>query len=168
MPQATSDGRTGGKSIRGLWLGPGIPAVMPAPKLAIVATIMGHLLRSEANCSHGSFRPICDFFCHLPPPNPSERPFMTCFSPGVGKGWWACGSLVLPRSAVGSPGLFKSGWTDIDKQCSLGDMLWPKPSPIWLVDSVEEQGSVSANLWFDDAWIGGSSVHIGITGPWQP
>lgn len=64
------------------------------------------------------------------------------------------------------------GWTDIDKQTSLGDMIWPAPMPTWVGfgDDDEPEGATGAEeiilpeiegeLTFDDAWIGGSALRL--------
>ena len=56
------------------------------------------------------------------------------------------------------------GWTDIDKQCSLGDLVWPKPNVEW--EGMEFEGplpGVVPDLCFDDAWNGGSSLRLTVT-----
>ena len=53
------------------------------------------------------------------------------------------------------------GWTDIDKQCSLGDLVWPKPNVEWEGMELEVPlPDVVPELCFDDAWNGGSSLRL--------
>ena len=57
------------------------------------------------------------------------------------------------------------GWTDIDKQTSIGDLLWPRPQLSWEeIGSEEMLPRASARLVFDDAFNGGSSVTISLNG----
>ncbi|KAI0052666.1 glycoside hydrolase family 85 protein [Auriscalpium vulgare] len=131
---------------RNLWLGPALPTdeivVPPMPRR-----------EGDPECPHGPFRPITSFFSPKPPPDPVLLPFYTAFSPGVGFAWFVSGKAVLqPR---------KEGWTDIDKQGSIGDQLWPRPRLLWEdADSVEHLPSVSSELYFDDAWMGGNCVRV--------
>ena len=53
------------------------------------------------------------------------------------------------------------GWTDVQKQTSLGNLIWPRPVPLW--EEGGESGSIllgSTSLDFTDAWLGGSSVRV--------
>lgn len=106
---------------------------------------------------YGPFQPLSDFFARRPPPNPLDLPFYTSFSPGVGRSWFVQGNKVLQT---------ENGWTDIDKQCSLGDMLWPRPTMFWehvdlgLEVKLPEARAVVS---MEDAWMGGSSLILEVT-----
>jgi len=86
-------------------------------------------------------------------------PFQTTFSPGVGRQWFVGGLSVMQSDR---------GWTDIDKQTSLGDMAWPKPTSTWVGFGADDEiigGSlpaVQSELCFEDAWLGGSSLRLKI------
>lgn len=59
-----------------------------------------------------------------------------------------------------------SGWTDLDKTTSLGDLVWPRPSPKWL----EDEGAppvrrASTSLCMTDAWLGGSCLNVSLSLP---
>ncbi|KAF7292815.1 Glycoside hydrolase family 85 protein [Mycena indigotica] len=113
----------------------------------------------EPACTHGPFIPIASFFEQRAPPDPLHIPFHSTFSPGVGRGWWVNGVRVFQRE----------GWTDVDKQTSIGDMVWPLPAVTW-EGSEEEVGTVvlplvTPQLTLDDAWNGGSSLRFTVTAP---
>lgn len=56
------------------------------------------------------------------------------------------------------------GWTDIDKQSSLGDLVWPKPNVEWEgMESKARLPDIVPELWFDDAWNGGSLLQLTVT-----
>lgn len=111
----------------------------------------------EPPCPHGEFQPISAFFPRRPPPNPLVLPFFTTFSPGVGYGWYVEGRSVMHKT---------SGWTDIDKQTSLGDLVWPRPLIAWEGDAREEPvPAASSTLCLDDAWNGGSSLRLTLSSP---
>jgi mannosyl-glycoprotein endo-beta-N-acetylglucosaminidase len=130
---------------RRLWVGP--PANVTVPP-------MTKRYNEELDCLHGPFRPFSDFFATLPPPDPVLLPFCTSFSPGVGFSWFVNGAVVMPR--------IEHGWTDIDKQSALGDMLWPKPQLRWedREGTTEPVPDASSALYFDDAWLGGNSLQV--------
>ncbi|TFK53325.1 hypothetical protein OE88DRAFT_1240919 [Heliocybe sulcata] len=110
-------------------------------------------------CFHGPFQPLSDFFVRSPPPNPSRLGFYTSFCPGVGRAWFVKGVKVLQA---------QNGWTDIDKQTSLGDMLWPRPQLAWEhVDLGEDVQLPEAKplVCMADAWLGGSSLELDIHCP---
>ena len=112
--------------------------------------------RGEPPCTHGEFKPISSFFPDMDPPDPAILPFFTSFCPGAGYSWFVGGKRVLHK---------KNGWTDVDKQTSLGNCLWPKPNVNWediIIDENLPQTSVS--LSFLDAFNGSSSVHIQLSG----
>jgi mannosyl-glycoprotein endo-beta-N-acetylglucosaminidase len=151
--------------------------------------------RPEPECPHGPPKPLTTFFPHLPPPNPVDLPFHTTFCPGVGREWFVGGLSVMGSSISSLAGFSSSlsisptstptpssssssserkqleGWTDIDKQTSLGDMVWPKPLPTWvgfgadeeIVDGTASLPNVESEICFDDAWLGGSSLRLRIT-----
>ena len=91
---------------RKLWLGPLKP---------------GEII-SVPDSPEGPFKPMTAFFQALPLPNPSNFVFYTNFSPGVGYSWFVEGKKVLDTV---------DGWTDIDKQTSIGNLVWPWPAPSW-------------------------------------
>ncbi|THU77766.1 glycoside hydrolase, partial [Dendrothele bispora CBS 962.96] len=70
-------------------------------------------------CTSAPYKAISTFFPRKVPPNPAKGiPFHTTFCPGVGRGWWVDGRKVYDK--------FR-GWTDVHKQTSMGDLLWPSP-----------------------------------------
>jgi mannosyl-glycoprotein endo-beta-N-acetylglucosaminidase len=119
-------------------------------------------------CPHGPFRPLIEFFDAKPPPDPFVLPVWTCFCPGVGRGWWVNGSRVMNDGG---------GWTDLDKQCSLGDLVWPVPvlqlegKGEW-EDEGEESSTddkdlpeAKSEICMSDAWNGGSSLRLRLSAP---
>ncbi|GJE99447.1 glycoside hydrolase family 85 protein [Phanerochaete sordida] len=133
---------------RTLWVGLGDGADAPA----IEGT------PSDAQCAHGPFQPIKDFFDVSPPPNPARIPLATSFSPGVGRAWFVEGRRVF--SAAGA------GWTDVDKTCTLGDLLWPRPAVAWHdTPTAGAPPRAVPALTMDDAWLGGSAVALTLTLP---
>ncbi|RPD55087.1 hypothetical protein L226DRAFT_547812 [Lentinus tigrinus ALCF2SS1-7] len=133
-----------------LWLGPKqLGEEVPVPAYA--------LREGEPMCEHGPFKPIADFFPRRPPPNPAHLPFFTTFSPGVGWSWFVRGAQVL-RS--------ESGWTDVHKTTSMGDLLFPRPNLAWEDGDREEAVPVAtSDISIDDAWLGSSSVAVVISAP---
>jgi mannosyl-glycoprotein endo-beta-N-acetylglucosaminidase len=110
----------------------------------------------EPVCLHGPFLPIKSFFPRFPPPNPKDLGLFTTFSPGVGRAWFVEGVKVLQT---------EKGWTDIDKQGTLGDMVWPRPQISWEGDEHHEPlPKTSAELSMDDAWNGGSCLRLELFG----
>jgi mannosyl-glycoprotein endo-beta-N-acetylglucosaminidase len=130
---------------RKLWLGSksepiSVPEVPPRP--------------GEPECVHGPFLPISSFFRGYPPPDPAHLAFHSSFCPGVGRAWFVEGVKVMQSD---------KGWTDIDKQCSLGDMAWPNPSLAREEgDMIDELPDATSVLCMDDAWNGGSSLRLSI------
>ncbi|THH17582.1 hypothetical protein EW146_g3251 [Bondarzewia mesenterica] len=130
---------------RKLWVGPEKAGeeveVKPAPRR-----------EGEPECPHGPFRPLVSFFERRPPPDPAVLPFCTSFCPGIGTAWFVNGTRVLSR---------EGGWTDVDKQGSIGDLLWPRPDLKW-EDSEREEAlpEASCTFCFDEAWIGGNSLKV--------
>lgn len=113
----------------------------------------------ELVCPHGPFRPVASFFESKSPPDPADLPFFTSFCPGVGRGWWVNGSNVWRTELEGKDKL--TGWTDVSKQGSIGDLLWPRPNAKWEDVGREEsapQGRCS--FVFEDAWQGGNSLRV--------
>lgn len=110
----------------------------------------------EPPCEHGAFRPVSDFFSSMPPPNPSALAFYTSFSPGVGFSWFIEG-----KKATSKP----TGWTDVDKQTSLGNLLWPRPKLEWEVQNLDAALPKGTNtVDFSDAFNGGSSLALTLRG----
>lgn len=131
---------------RALWLGPERAAddvyVPDAPK---------------KGCHHGKFEPLVSFFRQNAPPNPAVLSFYTSFGVGVGRCWFVEGVKVLKT---------ENGWTDIDKQCSFGNLVWPRPNLAWEDDDrMEKLPDVSSMLDFEDAWNGGNSLRLGLSSP---
>ncbi|KDQ49805.1 glycoside hydrolase family 85 protein [Jaapia argillacea MUCL 33604] len=148
---------------RGLWVGTGkdgeVALPLPVPPPPEPEKKDEKPIPPE--CPHGPFVPISSFFVQQPPPNPASLSFYTSFSPGVGRAWFVKGAKVLPAG---------SGWTDVDKQCSLGDLLWPLPKVSWddggigsLLERGESLPEAKATIDFDDAWMGGSSLKLDVT-----
>ncbi|KAL5488469.1 hypothetical protein ACEPAI_6587 [Sanghuangporus weigelae] len=140
---------------RTLWVGPAIEGAhveVPEPPLR----------EGEQPCPypHSAFRPMREFFDSKPPPKPDLLPFCTSFCPGVGHAWFVDGKKVMHK---------EKGWTDIDKQTSLGNLLWPRPKVEWDEnDSGEALPKVSTKLMFEDAFNSGSSVVINISAEESP
>lgn len=134
---------------RTLWVGPRIEGTLvelpDAPQK-----------RGEPPCTHEAFKPLCNFFPRLAPPDPLVLPFWTTFSPGVGYSWFVEGERVM---------FGESGWTDVDKQTSIGDLLWPRPQVSWDENiSDEKPPQATSRLVFDDAFNGGSSIVVSLDG----
>lgn len=109
-----------------------------------------------SKCPHGKFEPLVTFFPQTPPPNPADLPFYTSFGVGVGRAWFVEGAKVLQT---------ENGWTDIDKQCSLGNMVWPRPILTWEGDEQTDNApDASSALDLDDAWNGGNSLRLTVSG----
>ncbi|KAF8075804.1 glycoside hydrolase family 85 protein [Lyophyllum atratum] len=128
-----------------LWVGPvsGHVHVPDAPRR-----------KDEPECPHGPFRPLVSFFPRNPPPDPFNLPLHTIFSPGVGRAWFVEGVKVHQAS---------NGWTDLDKQSSIGDLVWPKPLVEWEGDERDEAvPAVLPTICFEDAWNGGSSLKLSV------
>ena len=111
----------------------------------------------EPPCDHGPFKPIADFFPRQPPPNPASRPFFTTFCPGVGWSWFVRGTRVFQS---------ETGWTDLDKATSVGDLVFPRPLLAWEDGERNEPlPEATSDLSMDDAWLGGSSLAVTISAP---
>jgi mannosyl-glycoprotein endo-beta-N-acetylglucosaminidase len=134
---------------RKLWIGP-----EDAGEVVTVPEVPSR--EGEPVCVHGPFLPIKSFFPRLPPPNPKDMGLFTMFSPGVGRAWFVEGVKVLQTT---------NGWTDIHKQGTLGDMVWPRPQVSWEGDEHDEQlPKASAALYLDDAWNGGNCLRLELSG----
>ncbi|KAF7331027.1 Glycoside hydrolase family 85 protein [Mycena venus] len=116
----------------------------------------------EPPCTHGPFAPVASFFAHAPPPDPRAVPLHTTFCPGVGRAWWVDGVRVFQR-----PG--RDGWTDVDKQTSVGDLVWPVPALAWEGGGDDARTDrlpvATSEVTLNDAWNGGSSLRLGISAP---
>ncbi|KAH0839344.1 glycoside hydrolase family 85 protein [Lanmaoa asiatica] len=124
---------------RKLWLGPLKPGdTIPVP-----------------DSPEGPFKPMTAFFQDLQPPDPSNFVFYTHFSPGVGYSWFVEGKKVLDT---------KKGWTDIDKQSSIGNLVWPWPTPSWQ-DVQREEAAPTASTALDmaDGYNGGNTLKLTLT-----
>ncbi|KAG7089814.1 hypothetical protein E1B28_011463 [Marasmius oreades] len=118
--------------------------------------------KGEEACTHGAFVPFKEFFKAQPPPNVDHIPFHTTFCPGAGRKWFVNGKEVFVQAGGG-------GWTDVDKQTSLGDLVWPKPEITWDAQADPPEGvslpSVLAKVDMRDAWNGGSSLRMVMSDP---
>ncbi|KAK7053796.1 glycoside hydrolase family 85 protein [Favolaschia claudopus] len=114
----------------------------------------------EPPCTHGPFECVTSFFAHTPPPDPRVVPLHTTFCPGVGRAWWVDGVKVFERPEGG-------GWTDIDKQTSIGDLVWPKPTLSWEGSSDDVHAAAlpaaTSEITLGEAWNGGSCLRLGIS-----
>ncbi|KAI0745210.1 glycosyl hydrolase family 85-domain-containing protein [Earliella scabrosa] len=142
--------KTWWKYERKLWLGPEkLGEDVPVPELK--------LRKSEPPCEHGPFQPVADFIPRLPPPNPADLPFFSTFSPGVGWGWFVSGKKVFHS---------ESGWTDVNKTTSIGDLVFTRPALAWENGDREEPvPEAHSDLSMDDAWLGGSSLVVSVSVP---
>ena len=122
----------------------------------------------EPECPHGPFRPLVEFFEPQTPPDPRVLPVWTSFCPGVGRGWWVGGVRVMKDT---------DGWTDLDKQCSVGDLVWPVPT-MHLEGKGEWEGEgegstddgidipqAKSEICMSEAWNGGSSLRLRLSSP---
>ncbi|KAI0078448.1 hypothetical protein K474DRAFT_1706499 [Panus rudis PR-1116 ss-1] len=131
-----------------LWLGPeNADEVVEVPEPP----------EGQPNCPHGRFVPITSYFDRNPPPNPDDLPFFTSFSPGVGRAWFVKGKKVLET---------ETGWTDVQKNCSIGDLVWPHPTLSW-EHGERDDGlpRVTPSIDMVDAWLGGSSLRLDVSLP---
>ena len=133
---------------RKLWIGPAdLQEVVPVPDAP--------KRPGEPECPHGAFKPVSSFFARATPPDPAQLVFCTTFSPGVGRSWFVEGVKVLQT---------EDGWTDVDKQSSLGDLVWPRASVVWEDnDRPEPLPSASSMLDTSDAWNGGNTLKLSIS-----
>lgn len=110
----------------------------------------------EPPCTHGPFGPVTAFFAHSAPPDPRVVPMHTTFCPGVGRAWWVDGVRVFQRD----------GWTDVEKQTSVGDLVWPVVKLAWEggADDVNMAlPSATAEVTLSEAWNGGSCLRVGLS-----
>jgi len=137
---------------RKLWFGPEDPTeTVPVPQMSEMSS------RKQALDPNvplpGPFETIVSFFGNASPPNPLDLPFVTFFSPGIGFRWFVKGKELMDNH--------EHGWTDVQKQTSLGNLIWPRPIPLREGGGeYEDQRLGSTNLDFTDAWLGGSSVKV--------
>ncbi|KAF8164722.1 glycoside hydrolase family 85 protein [Crassisporium funariophilum] len=110
--------------------------------------------KDEPECLHGPFLPIASFFPLHPPPEPSVLTFHTTFCPGTGLAWFVEGVKVFQSA---------NGWTDVDKQTSVGDLVWPRPKLLWDDDRGDEIPTALTAFCMNDAWSGGSSLRLTIS-----
>ncbi|KAJ3508430.1 hypothetical protein NMY22_g16622 [Coprinellus aureogranulatus] len=130
-----------------LWVGPASGNVTVPP-----LDIKG----GETPCTHGPFTPITNYFLHLPPPEPYDLPFYTSFNPGIGDSWFVEGRKVWQSVR---------GWTDMDKQTLVGDLIWPRPK-VTRLDGRPDAAPIGLTRFnFADAWNGGNSVNITLSIP---
>ncbi|KAJ4477293.1 glycoside hydrolase family 85 protein [Lentinula aciculospora] len=139
---------------RKLWTG----KANPAEEVTVPA--MPPLKNGESPCEdgvHDVFTPLVSYFQCNPPPDPVLLPFHTTFSPGVGRRWFVKGQEVYHHP---------EGWTDVDKQTSIGNLLWPKPLVSWEGDIMDPEGlelpNAKSQICMDNAWNGGSSLRLGL------
>ena len=137
---------------RKLWLGPEDPTeIVPVPPMSEMS-LRKQTLDPEVPLP-GPFETIASYFVDASPPNPFDLPFVTFFSPGVGFRWFVKGRELMDSH--------EHGWTDVQKQTSLGNLIWPRPIPLREGGGkYKDQGLGSTSLDFADAWLGGSSVKV--------
>jgi mannosyl-glycoprotein endo-beta-N-acetylglucosaminidase len=111
----------------------------------------------EPPCTHGPFAPVASFFAHRAPPDPRTVPLHTTFCPGVGRAWWVDGVRVFQRE----------GWTDVEKQTSVGDLVWPAPTLVWEGDDERTDAlpAATSEVTLEEAWNGGSCLQLGLSAP---
>ncbi|KAJ7499715.1 glycosyl hydrolase family 85-domain-containing protein [Mycena latifolia] len=113
----------------------------------------------ELACAHKPFAPVAAFFAHSAPPDPRAVPLHTTFCPGVGRAWWVDGVRVFQRE----------GWTDVEKQTSVGDLVWPVPTLAWEGGGDDARAdalpAATSEVTLEDAWNGGSALRLGISAP---
>ena len=121
---------------RKLWLGP----LKPGEIIPVL------------DSPEGPFKPMTAFFQDLSLPDPSRLAFYTHFSPGVGYSWFVEGKKVLDTT---------KGWTDVDKQSSIGNLVWPWPTPSWQgVEQKEAAPTASTTLDMTDGYNGGNTLKL--------
>ncbi|THU86763.1 hypothetical protein K435DRAFT_867948 [Dendrothele bispora CBS 962.96] len=102
------------------------------------------------------------------PPDPATRiGFHTTFCPGVGRGWWGDGRKfynIFETSENRDKAMEKfRGWTDVHKQTSMGDLLWPSPRVVDTTPGVNDDEGVKetgVKSRSEVVWNGGSSVRV--------
>jgi len=106
--------------------------------------------QGDKECPHGKFEPLISFFRQSPPPNPADLPFYTSFGVGVGRAWFVEGVKVLQT---------ENGWTDVDKQCSLGNLVWPRPTLDWEGDERTDKVPTHHPRW-TSRMLGMVAIHF--------
>ncbi|KAF8650366.1 hypothetical protein AX16_005262 [Volvariella volvacea WC 439] len=102
--------------------------------------------------NEGPFVPVSSFFPVIGSPDPIDLPLHSHFSPGVGQAWFVNGIKVFQSA---------KGWADLDKQTSVGDLLWPAPALAWSSGSgTSPLPHGESSVVMADAWNGGSSVRV--------
>ncbi|KAJ7667092.1 glycosyl hydrolase family 85-domain-containing protein [Mycena rosella] len=135
---------------RRLWAGP-----RAGERVAVPAAPPNRA--GEPPCAHGPFAPVASFFARRAPPDPRALPLHTTFCPGAGRAWWVDGVRVLQRE----------GWTDVARQTSVGDLVWPVPALAWEGGGDDARTdalpAATAEVTLEDAWNGGSCLRLGIS-----
>ncbi|KAF8185185.1 glycoside hydrolase family 85 protein [Pholiota molesta] len=85
--------------------------------------------KDEPECPHGPFLPITSFFPRHP-------------------------HLILQIWVAWFVDALK--WTDVDKQTSVGDLLWPSPNLFWDDEREDDLPMALSAFCMDDAWNGGT------------
>ncbi|KAF7776476.1 CAZyme family GH85 [Agaricus bisporus var. burnettii] len=123
---------------RDLWVGnPDPNAVIPVPSIPTP--------------DEGPYKPLSTFFSRLPPPDPDDVPFHTTFCPGVGRSWFVAGVPVHQ---------YPVGWMDVDKQTTMGDLIWPIPTLTLEGNSEGPLPDVAASVDMTDSWNSGTSIRL--------
>jgi mannosyl-glycoprotein endo-beta-N-acetylglucosaminidase len=126
---------------RDLWVGnPDPNAVLPVPGIPTQ--------------DEGPYKPLSTFFTRLPPPDPNDVAFHTTFCPGVGRSWFVAGVPVHQYTV---------GWMDVDKQTTMGDLLWPAPALKLENNSEGTIPNVAVSVDMTDSWNSGTSVRLDFT-----
>ncbi|KAM6500298.1 Glycosyl hydrolase family 85 domain containing protein [Amanita muscaria] len=137
----------------------------------VLGSDLKRLVKSQG--SHvNEYRPIGHYFNTKPPPDPRVLPFFSTFSPGSGRAWWVEGERVWNGPTKDHH--WTVGWLDIDKQGSIGDLVWPVPTISWNAASgpgnrqpLVATPVMQVFLNFDEAWNGGSSLKFLLSEPFQ-
>lgn len=103
------------------------------------------------DCDDRPYAPLASFFSPRgrPAPDPMQIPLWTTFSPGVGDAWFVEGVKV-----------HDGRWTDVDKQTSLGDLVWPDPRVYCEDVDMRDIWHAEAGVEMGDGWMGGSSLGL--------
>ncbi|PFH47313.1 glycoside hydrolase family 85 protein [Amanita thiersii Skay4041] len=118
-----------------------------------------------------TYKAIGEFFLKRIPPDPQVFSFLTNFSPGVGRAWFVEGEKVWNGVSGGTTSSWTDGWEDIEKQTSIGDLVWPVPQVVWNQDAggSEPAGTIlpasSVKMNMADAWNGGTSLALTLSEP---
>ncbi|PFH50496.1 glycoside hydrolase family 85 protein [Amanita thiersii Skay4041] len=131
------------------------------PGLNLPSLSMLHQLVVGQLTSQTTYKSISELVSKKMPPDPKHIAFLTTFSPGIGRGWWVEGEKVWRVDTV-SHSSWTHGWQDVEKQCSIGDLLWPIPKLTWNEETQDHNilPSSSASVNMDDAWNGGSCLNL--------